>query len=505
MAPQEERAVQPAGTTETTPDTKGLLDKICEATPQVPKDRMEELLKALIDQAFVGTVTWDKNVTRTLTKRIADIDAKISVQLAAILHTPEFQKLEGTWRGLNHLVKNSETGETLRIKVLNISKTELYKDLDKAVDFDQSEIFKKVYETEYGMPGGEPYGALIGDYEFTRHPQDIELLEKMSGLAAAAFCPFLSAASPALFGMKDFTQLSTPMDLGQTFDTVEYAQWRSFRDSEDSRFVTLAMPRILARPPYGKDTRKVEEFDFEEVPVDSRGKAKKVPHEHFCWMNAAYVLGTKLTEAFAETGWCTRIRGAENGGKVEGLPLFTFQTDEGDIDQKCPTEIGIADRREAELSKLGFLSLNHYKDTDYAVFFGAQTAQKAKEYGTRTEDQRNATSNAAISARLPYVMAVSRIAHYLKVIARDKIGSFMEAKGCEEWLNNWIADYVCADEKATADVKARLPLAEARVEVEAVPGKPGSYRAVAYLRPWLMLEELTTSLRLVANIPKKAG
>ena len=326
-----------------------------------------------------GRCVYDKDVTRTIKNGIAEIDATISKQLAAIMHAPEFQQMEGTWRGLHHLVMNSETGTELKIKMLNVSKQALFKDVDRAVEFDQSQIFKKLYENEFGSPGGEPYGALIGDYEFTNHPEDVDLLGKMSNVAAAAFCPFISAASPKLLGLDSFTDLAKPRDLAKIFDTVEYTQWRSFRDSEDSRFVTLTMPRVLSRLPYGANTKPIDEFAFEEVELDRKGKAKPVPHDHYSWMNAAYVLGTRLTDAFAKTGFCTAIRGAEGGGKVEGLPAHVFTSDDGDPDLKCPTEIGITDRREAELSKLGFLPLCHYKNTDYAVFFGAQIDAEAEE------------------------------------------------------------------------------------------------------------------------------
>ncbi len=500
MAGEAEKAsaAQPAGAEA---QTESLLDRVVGLTPQTPRDGVKDMMGVLVDHVMKGVVKWDRNVSRTLDKGIAALDAAISKQLAAIMHAPEFQKMEGTWRGFKHLVFSSETSATLRIKVFNVSKQDLYKDLDKAVEFDQSQIFKKLYENEFGHPGGEPYGALVGDYEFTSHPQDVDMLTKMSQVAAAAFCPFISAASPGLFGFKDYTELSKPRDLEKIFDTVEYTQWKSFRESEDSRFVTLVMPRVLSRLPYGKSTVPVEEFDFEEVDLDAKGKAKKVPHANYSWMNASYVLGAKLTEAFAKNGWCTAIRGVENGGKVEGLPAHIFTSDDGDADLQCPSEIGITDRREAELSKLGFLPLCHFKNTDYSVFFGAQTAQKPKEYGPKGT---NATANAAISARLPYIMATSRIAHFLKVIARDKIGSFMEASDCQDWLTRWISDYICADEKASAEMKAKYPLAEAKIEVQEVPGKPGSYQAVAWLRPWLQLEELTTSLRMVARIPQKA-
>jgi type VI secretion system protein ImpC len=394
---------------------------------------------------------------------------------------------------------NTETSAQLKLKVLNVSQKELYKDLDKAVEFDQSTIFKKIYENEFGSPGGEPYGALIGDYEITNHPEHVDFLQKMSQVAAAAFCPFLSAASPSLFGFENWTEMTKPRDLEKIFETEEYIKWKSYRDSEDSRFVTLVMPRVLSRLPYGSNTKPVEAFDFEEVELDKTGKAKSVAHDHFSWMNASYVLGTKLTDAFAKYGWCTAIRGAEGGGKVEGLPAFVFKSDDGDLDLKCPTEIGITDRREAELSKLGFLPLCHYKNTDYSVFFGAQSTQKAKKY-----DRPAATANAAISARLPYIMATSRFAHYLKCIARDKIGSFMERKDVQDWLERWIANYVCVDKNPSQDVKARYPLAAAQISVEEIPGKPGEYNAVAHLRPWLQLEALTASLRMVASLPKKA-
>ena len=481
---------------EATTSGPSLLDQAISATKATERSRAEELLSALTEEALKGTVTWDKNLTATINAAIGRIDQVISKQLSAILHNDKFQKLEGSWRGLNHLVMNSETSANLKIKVLNVSKKDLFKDLDKAVEFDQSQLFKKLYETEFGSPGGEPYASLIGDYEFTGHPQDIEMLEKISNVAAAAFCPFVSAADPALFGFENWTELSQPRDLEKIFESAEYAKWRSFRESEDSRFVSLVMPRTLSRLPYGASTSPVEEFDFEEAPLGPDGSSLSMEHSDYTWMNAAYVMGTNLTAAFSEYGWCTAIRGAEGGGKVEGLPTHTFTSDDGDSDMKCPTEIGITDRREAELSKLGFLPLCHYKNTDYSVFFGAQSVRSPKKY-----DTADATANAAISARLPYVMATSRFAHYLKVMARDKIGSFMEASDCEDWLNRWITNYVTADPKPSADTKARYPLREAKVVVQEVPGAPGSYNAVAHMRPWLQMEELTASMRMVAKIP----
>ena len=473
------------------------LDQAISATKQTPRDETEALLKALTKEALGGTVTWDRNLSVTINKAIAEIDKVMSKQLSAIMRSEKFQKLEGSWRGLHYLVSNSETGSQMKLRMLNMSKKELGRDLSKAVEFDQSQIFKKIYESEFGTAGGEPYAALIGDYEFTSHPDDIDLLSNMSNVSAAGFCPFISAAGPEMFGFESYTELSKPRDLEKIFDSAEYIKWRSFRDSEDARFVTLTMPRVLSRLPYGAATNPIEAFNFEEAETDEAGRHLEKDHDEYTWMNAAYAMGTTLTRAYAEYGWCTSIRGAEGGGKIENLPSHVFVSDDGDADQKCPTEIGITDRREAELSKLGFLPLCHYKNTDYAVFFGAQTTQKPKKF-----DDPEASANAQISARLPYIMATSRIAHFLKVMARDKVGSFMEASEAEEWLNRWINNYVNSSPDSSAEMKARFPLAEARVEVKENPGQPGVYSAVAWLRPWLQMEELTASLRMVANIPK---
>ena len=501
MADQEQQA-QGDAQVESTEARPSLLDQVIQATPKAEPDVMKGLLDEYITTALQGTLKWDKNVTRSVEAAIKTLDGTVSEQLAAIMHHPKFQKLEGSWRGFHHLVFESETGTQLKIKVLNAPKKDLQKDLERAVEFDQSQLFKKLYENEFGMPGGEPYGALIGDYEFENHPDDIDMLEKISGVAAAAFCPFISAASPNLFGFDDFTELTTPRDLGDVFDTVEFTKWNSFRDSEDARFVTLTMPRVLARLPYGASTKPIDEFGFEEAPLGPDGKPKTVDHSDYCWMNSSYVMGTRLTQAFAKFGFCTAIRGAENGGLVDGLPAHVFRSDDGDLDMKCPTEVGIGDRRGAELDSLGFLPLCHYKDQDYAVFFGGQTTQKPKKYGPKNPD---ATANAAISARLPYMMATSRIAHFLKVIARDKIGSGMERDDVQDFLNRWITNYVLADEKPSQEMKAKYPLAEAKIVVEEVPGAPGSYQAQAFLRPWLQLEELTTALSMVAKIPQLGG
>lgn len=483
---------------QTTESSTSILSQVVAATRQTEPDRAAELVRTLVEEAGKGVVSFDRNLTRTIERAVTALDEAMSTQLNAIMHDPRFLKLEGSWRGLQYLVKNSETSNNLKIRVVNATKRELHRDLTRVVEFDQSLLFRKIYENEFGTPGGEPYGALIGDYEWSNTPEDIETLREVSHVAAAAFAPFISAAGAGMFGFNDWTELSRPRDLAKVFDTVEYLKWRGFRDSEDSRFVSLVMPRVLSRLPYGEGVKAVDEFAYEEAPRAPDGKPLALPHNEYCWMNAAYVMGTRLTEAFARTGFCTTIRGKENGGLVDDLPQHIFQSDDGDMDAKCPTEIGITDRRENELSNLGFLPLCHYKNEDYAVFFGAQTTQRPKTY-----DLPAATANAAISARLPYLMATSRFAHYLKVMARDKIGSFMEVEDCEAWLNKWIQRYVNASDAVGPEAKAKFPLREGRVAVQEIPGRPGAYNAVAYLRPWLQLEELTTSMRLVARIPER--
>jgi type VI secretion system protein ImpC len=408
------------------------------------------------------------------------------------MHHEEFQKLEGSWRGLKHLLDQTNTSDNLKIKVLNVSKKELLRDLQRAPEFDQSTLFKKIYEEEFGQFGGDPFAAMIGDYEFGPSPQDVELLEKVSEVAAAAHAPFLSAASSQFLNLDSYTELGAPRDLAKIFDSTVYAKWKSFRASEDSRYVGLTLPRTLMRLPYGKDNVPVEAFNYEES-VDG------TDHSKYLWGNAAYSLGARLTNAFQYFGWCAAIRGVEGGGLVEGLPVHNFFTDEGDVAMKCPTEVAVTDRREKELADQGFIPLVHCKGTDYAAFFSVQSCQKAKVY-----DKEAATSNARIATQLPYILAMSRFAHYLKSMMRDKIGSFMSRNDCERFLNKWIMNYVTEDDNASQETKSQYPLREARVEVTEVPGKPGAYKAVAFLRPHFQLDELTVSLRLVADLPPSA-
>ncbi len=460
------------------------------------RSAVESAVRTLAGQALAGTALIGKDAIASIQSIIAELDRKLSEQINLILHNEEFVKLEGTWRGMHHLVTNTETDEKLKIRVMNISKKDLGRTLKKfkGTAWDQSPLFKKIYEEEFGTPGGAPYGCLIGDYEFDHSPPDVEILSGMAQISAASHTPFLSAAAPSLMNMETWQELGNPRDLTKIFQTPEYAAWRSLRASEDSRYLGLTMPRVLGRLPYGAKTSPVEEFDFEE---DTEG----ADHSKYSWMNAAYAMGVNVNRSFKEYGWCARIRGAESGGIVEGLPVHSFPTDDGGVDMKCPTEIAITDRREAELAKNGMMPLSHWKNTDYAVFVGAQSLQKPQEY-----DDPDATANANLAARLPYLFATCRFAHYLKCIVRDKIGSFKSRDDMQRWLNDWITNYVTPDPDASEETKSRFPLAAAKVEVEEVPGNPGYYTSKFFLRPHFQLEGLTVSLRMVSKLPsEKSG
>lgn len=475
-------------------ESTSLLDSIIEnskiATNDSEKNHTRDLISELADQVLAGTVTVSRDLTASMDARIAEIDALISQQLNEIMHHSDFQKLEASWRGLKYLTAESETSTMLKIKVLNVSKKDLVKDFKASAEFDQSALFKKIYEEEYGTFGGAPYAGLIGDFEFGRHPEDFYLLEELSHVAAASHAPLITSAGSGLFGLESYTDIGKPRDLAKIFDTVEYAKWKSFRESEDSRYVGMVLPHVLGRLPYGRETCPVEDFDFEEN-VDG------TDHSKYLWSNAAYAYAARMTAAFADFGWLAAIRGVEGGGLVEGLPAHTFKTDDGEVALKCPTEVAITDRTEKLLSDLGFISLVHCKNTDYAAFFSGQSTQKAKTYNT---DSANA--NARLSTQLPYIFSVSRIAHYMKSIMRDKIGSFASRQNVQDFLNTWLAQYVLLDDSASQEAKAKYPLREARVDVVEVPGKPGVYRAAAFLRPHFQLDELTISLRLVAELPK---
>ncbi|RLV61240.1 type VI secretion system contractile sheath large subunit [Parashewanella curva] len=476
-------------------EQQSLLERAISATTQTPADTTKELLSILTSQALDGTVTWDKNLTLTIQKAISQIDSKISQQLSGVMRNSDFQKLEGTWLGLQKLVKNSELGPDLKIKLADYTKDELLEQFEDAPAIDRSRFFTMVYQEEFGTAGGQPYGALIGDYEFGYGDEDVALLRYMAEVAAASHSPFVTATNASMFDYDSFTKFSEGKPVAAGFDSPAYASWNAFRASDDSRYVALTLPKTLARLPYGSATIPVKSFEYEELQTRPDGSQIVESDEDFVWSNAAYDYGLLLTQAFTQFGWCTAIRGTENGGKVENLPNFTYYSDAGDLLQQCPSEVNLTDEREKELSDLGFLPLVHYKNTSYAVFMGAQTAHKPKTY-----TDPDATANAAISARLPYTMASSRIAQYLKVMGRDRIGSHLEPSDVEKELNTWIHQYVNPNAIGN-EAKARHPLVEAKVTVEEQAGRPGSYSAVAYLRPWLQMEELTTSLRMVANIP----
>ena len=453
---------------------------------------VKSAVQVLAENALAGTTVIRDDVLTYVQDIIAKIDEKLSAQLNQIMHHADFTKLEGSWRGLHHLVFNTETSTQLKIKFLNISKKEVHRTLKSfpGANWDQSPLFKKMYEEEFGAPGGEPYGAMIGDFEFDHSAPDVECLRDLSKIAATAHCPFISAAGPSLLNLESWQELGDKRDLAKIFDTAEYASWRSLRDSEDSRFLGLALPRFLSRLPYSTKNNPVDAFAFEE-------DASSSTHSNFVWSNAAYTMGTNITRAFKKSGWCAQIRGVESGGIVENLPVHTFPTDDGGVDMKCPTEIAITDRREHELARLGFMPLSHWKNTDYAAFIGAQSLQRPAKF-----DDKDATANANLSARLPYLFACCRFAHFLKAIVRDKVGSFKERDDMELWLNSWIQQYV-TDSGASDDIKAERPLAKAEVSVQANPEDPGYYRAQFHLRPHFQLEGVNVSLRLVSRLPSE--
>ncbi len=474
----------------------GLLDRMIKATrpgtDEQSQDRARDMLGRFVDEVTDGKLAPSKNMVASINKRIAQIDELLSVQLNEILHAPAFQKLEATWRGLRYMVSETETGPMLKIKIFNATKAELLDDFSRDA-FDQNVMWKKIYEHEYGMFGGVPFSAILGDYEFTKSSQDVKLLTHMSTVAAGAHAPFLTGASPDLLDIGDYTELNEPTSLAEKFESTTFANWNAFRETEDSRYVALALPRMLLREPYGKDTIPVNAFSYEEG-IDGK------THSNYLWGNAAWALGSKVTQAFAKYNWCATIRGVESGGLVEHLPVHNFKTDAGNTVMKCPTEVQIPDRREKELADLGFAPLVHQKGMPNAAFFSVQSAQKPQKFSSDS-----ATSNAALSAQIPYIFAVSRFAHYLKVIMRDKIGGFMSRSEAQTFLQNWIANYRLDMDDAPFEAKAKRPLRDARIDVTEIPGKPGAYRAIAYLRPHFQLDELQVSLRLVAELPKPAA
>ena len=477
-------------------DFSALLQKEFKPKSDEAKSAVETAVVTLAQQALADTKLIGSDVVESINSMIAAIDRKLSEQVNLIMHHEDFQKLESAWRGLHYLVNNTESDESLKIRVMNVSKAELGKTLKryKGTAWDQSPLFKKIYEAEFGQLGGEPFGCFVGDYHFDQSPPDVELLGEMSKIAAAAHAPFLTGTSPKLFQMETWQELANPRDLTKIFQTPEYAGWRSLRESDDSRYLGLAMPRFLSRQPYGAYTNPVEEFDFEEDTGDG-------DHSKYAWSNAAYAMAVNVNRSFKLYGWCSSIRGIESGGAVEGLPTHTFPTDDGGVDMKCPTEISISDRREAELAKAGLMPLIHRKNSDFAAFIGAQSLHKPAEY-----DDPDATANANLGARLPYLFATCRFAHYLKCMVRDKVGSFSSAESMQSYLSRWINNFVDGDPTNSSESdKAQRPLSAAEVIVEEVEGNPGYYTSKFFLRPHYQLEGLSVSLRLVSKLPSAKG
>jgi type VI secretion system protein ImpC len=471
------------------------LDRAIAATTQTAPDATKELVSVLMEQATSGTVSWDKNLTKTIENAISSIDEKLSKQLSAVMQQDKFKKLEGSWRGLNKLVRESEVGADLKIKIADFNRDDILEQFEDAPAIDRSPLFNTLYQSEYGTAGGEPYGLLLGDYQFDASDESVSLLRYMGETAAACHAPFVAAASANMFELDSYEVFNEGKPVAPAFDSPAYASWNSFRESDDARYVTLTLPQTIARLPYGKKGAATKSFDYEELALDAEGNPRPTGNDQIVWSNAAYDMGLKMTQAYTASGWCTSIRGLENGGKVEALPNLTYKSDAGDTQQQCPTEVNLTDEREKELSDLGFLPLVHYKNSDYAVFIGGQTTQKPKTYV-----DPDATANAAISARLPFIMASSRIAHYLKIMGRDKLGSNLEATDVERDLNTWIGQFTNPGAIGN-EQRAKTPLAESSIQVVEQPGKPGSYSAIAHSQTQLQMESLTTSVRMVAKIP----
>jgi type VI secretion system protein ImpC len=473
-------------------DFSALLQKEFKPTSDVRKTRLEQAVQTLAQQALSDAQIIGDDVFATVDAMRSAIDAKLTEQINKIIHHPEFQQLESAWRGLWYLVGHTSTGKDMKIRVLNIAKDECRKMLRQFRDaaWDQSPLFKKIYESEFGQLGGQPYGSVICDYQFDHSGPDVEMMKGLSRVGAAAHCPFIAGANSSLLGMSSWQELSNPRDLAKQFEALDYMSWRSFRDSNDSRYMALTMPRFLGRPLYGANSEPVEEFAFEE---DTQGGA----HDNHLWVNSAYALGVRITEAFSTFGWCTRIRGVESGGTVEDLPTAMFPTDDGAMDAKCPTEIAISDRREAELSKAGMMALVHRKNTDQATFIGAQTLHSPKAY-----ENPDATASANLSARLPYIFASCRFAHYLKCMVRDWVGSTREAPQLAKDLNAWIMQYVdLQPDSSTEEQKARKPLKAAKIEVTPDEENPGYYKGAFHLVPHYQLEGMDVSLSMVSRLP----
>lgn len=469
----------------------------------VQRDSLARFLRArtvaeALDACFGGDSLPDRDeILDLLNRTVSLIDGLLRDQINEILHHPRFQALESAWRSLSYLIDctDPESPAKAAIRVLDCSHNELFRDLDRAIEFDQSQIFQKVYEDEFGSPGGRPYGLLIGNYEFSGHPDDLSTLTHISRIAAAAFAPFVCAASPKLLDLESFADLERVSDLSSTFDVrvnPQYVPWHSLRSSEDARFVSMVIPRLLLRRPYQDDPGRRDGFLFSEA-------WSRVSPNDYLWGNGAFGLGEVTIRAYQRSGWLANIRGVdpgeESGGLVSNLPAYWFETDSPGVLPRPVTDIVISEIQEKMLSEAGFMSLCSCPGTHYAAFYTCPSIQKPKQY-----DTEEATANARISAMLQYMLCVSLFARNLKVMVRDRIGAFTEADECEKFLNQWIARYVTPDDDASPAVKARHPLREARIDVRTHASKPGYYQCIAHLQPHFELEDLSASVQLQTEI-----
>lgn len=428
-----------------------------------------------------------------VTEMIAEIDRKMSKQLDAVLHHQKFQTLESSWRGLKLLIDRTDFRENNRIEIINVSKDDLLADFEDSPEITKSGLYKMVYTENFGVFGGEPVGAMVANYHFGPGAQDIRLLQQCASVATMAHAPFLAGAGPEFFGEKTFTTLPNLKDLKSIFEGPQYTKWRSFRESEDARSVGLALPRFLLRLPYGRETQPVKGFDYEETVTDN--------HDNYLWGNAVFTLATRLTDSFAKFRFCANIIGPKGGGAVEDLPVHLFES-MGEIEAKIPTEILLSERREFELSEEGFIGLTMRKGSDNACFFSANSCQKPKYFGISAEGKA-AEANYKLGTRLPYLMVVNRLAHYIKVLQREEIGSTKSRADLERDLNKWINQYVLDMDAASPEAYARRPLRKASVTLEDVPGEPGWYKVGLKIVPHFKYEGAFFELSLVGKLDKK--
>jgi type VI secretion system protein ImpC len=476
---------------------KSLLDEILAETKMQPGDEAYEVAKAGV-QAFIAELVQPKREGEKVDKAlvdamIAEIDAKLSRQVDEILHHAEFQKLESAWRGLKFVVDRVNFRENIKVEMLNVSKEDLLTDFEDAPEIPKSGLYKIVYSAEYGQFGGKPYGLLVGNYDFGPGPQDISLLQNLGAVATMAHAPFVSATSPSFFGLNNFVDIPNLKDLQALFEGPQYTKWQSFRESEDSRYVALTMPRFLLRLPYGSSTVPVKAFNYEEQVVGE--------HEKYCWGNSSFAFATRVADSFAKYRWCPNIIGPQAGGTVEDLPLHQYES-MGEIQTKCPTETLLTERREYELSEQGFIGLTFRKDSDNACFFSANSCQKAKYFG-QSDEGRAAELNYRLGTQLPYLFIICRLAHYIKVLQREQIGSWKERADLERELNKWIGQYVADQEVVSAEIRSRRPLRQAKIEVTDVPGNAGWYKVDMKVRPHFKYMGSFFTLGLVGKLDKE--